>query len=120
MTYYRPRPDKYILDGKIAIPAPNLFAWGEWFETANRRVARDKIGQAVVSTMFWGFDHNYSGVGEPMLFETMILFDGCIDEYCERYATWYDAEDGHERACEVARKAVAKMPTCSTRQRDGR
>ena len=119
MTYRRPRPDKYILDGKIAIPEPNLFAWGEWFEKANRRVARDKIGQAVVSTVFLGLDHNHNAAGDPLLFETMILFDGCIDEYCERYATWYDAEDGHKRACEVARKAVANISTHSTRQRDG-
>ena len=117
MTYRRPRPDKYILDGKIAIPEADLFVWGQCFEKANRRVARDKIGQAVVSTVFLGLDHNHGAAGGPLLFETMILFDGCIDEYCERYATWFDAEDGHKRACEVARKAIDNGWTRSMRQR---
>lgn len=88
---------KYILEGKIPKLVDDVFEWGEWFETADRKVARTVLPNDVeVSTVFLGLDHNFSG-GVPILFETMI-FGGEHDGYQERYATWEEAEAGHKQA----------------------
>ncbi|MFQ5741970.1 MAG: hypothetical protein ACE5HV_00095 [Acidobacteriota bacterium] len=79
--------DKYILDGRTSILEPDLIKWAEWFE-ANRgacRVARDEIGEAVVSTIFLGMDHQL-GDGPSILFETLV-FGGSLDGEGERYST---------------------------------
>lgn len=94
--------DKYILKGKKAIPECDLLKWAKWFETAKKHVANDFIGKVRVSTVFLGLNHNF-GVGEPILFETMI-FGGKHDEYQERYCTWEEAEEGHKKALELVRK----------------
>lgn len=52
-----------------------------------------------VSTIFLGTNHAFFG-GTPILFETMI-FGGEHDEYQERYATWEEAEAGHQRAIDL-------------------
>ena len=85
---------KYILDGKKAILTEDLKEWSGWFETAKRHVGDDTIGEARVSTVFLGLDHNYSG-GEPLLFETMI-FGGKYHEFQKRYSTYEEAELGHK------------------------
>jgi len=64
-------------------------------EAAGRRVARTDVREGVwVSTVFLGIDHNYSGTGPPILFETMVNRRGEWDEQA-RYATWDEAEAGH-------------------------
>lgn len=50
------------------------------------RIAKDTVGDAVVSTVFLSHDHNFTGIGPPILWETMI-FGGPHDEYQERYHT---------------------------------
>ena len=85
---------KYILKDKKPVEETDLLKWAEWFETADRVVAKTKIGEQEVSTVFLGLDHSFWG-GKPLLFETMI-FPEC--EYQERYSTWEEAEEGHKRA----------------------
>lgn len=88
--------DKYILKGKKIIPCINLTAWAEWFEDPERRrVARTDIDKDVwVSTVFLGLDHSFTDSGPPILFETMI-FGGEEDQFMQRYATYDQAETGH-------------------------
>ena len=89
---------KYILEGKSPKPVDDLLEWAEWFETANRRVARTKMWLGVeVSTVFLGLDYSF-GRGPPVLFETMI-FGGKQDQYQARYYTWAESEIGHRQAC---------------------
>ncbi len=71
------RAGRYILHGKTAIPCDNLFAWAQWFEAADRLVAKTEVGDVRISTVFLGLDHNF-GEGDPLLFETMI-FGGSHD-----------------------------------------
>jgi hypothetical protein len=54
--------------------------WNRWFESADRRVAVDTIGESRISTVFLGIDHSFHG-GPPILWETMI-FGGPLD--CEQ------------------------------------
>ena|SRR3990167_1521634 len=92
--------NKYILEGKNPVPCDDLMTWGNWFETANRRVDSTEHGDIRVSTVFLGLDHSF-GEGKPILFETMI-FGGEHDQYQERCSTWEEAEAMHKAACEKA------------------
>jgi hypothetical protein len=85
--------DHYILNGHEPVAA-DLMTWAQWFEKADRRVAFNKIGDTDVSTVFLGIDHNFYGRGAPLLFETMV-FGGPLDQECQRYSTWDQAEAGH-------------------------
>jgi hypothetical protein len=91
------RPGRYILAERKPVEEPDLLAWAEWFETAERKVARDEVGASVVSTVFLGLDHNF-GEGPPLLFETMIFTDGDGGGMSWRTATWADAEKQHREA----------------------
>jgi hypothetical protein len=72
--------------------------WAElWRGDQHRRiVAQTEIGGLNVSTVFLGIDHDFTGVGPALLFETMVFGDGDGD-LCERYSTWDQAVAGHER-----------------------
>jgi hypothetical protein len=100
--------DKYILDadGRTAI-AVDWLAWARWFEAAaaDRIVARTIIGDATVSTVFLGLNHQY-GDGPPLIFETLV-FAGALDGEMERYSTWEEAEQGHQAMVKRVTEAQA-------------
>ena len=91
---------KYILEGKEVVAIEDVLVWGAWFETADRKIARTEVGGLVVSTVFLGLDHAFGG-GPPLLFETMV-FDG-EEEETERYHTYDEAVEGHEKMVEKVR-----------------
>ena len=84
----------YILVGREPVEEPNLLTWARWFETADRHVGDACRDEVRVSTVFLGLDHSWGG--QPHLFETMVFVNG-VEEGMERYATWDEAEAGHER-----------------------
>jgi hypothetical protein len=84
---------RYVLDGHVPLEEPHLLVWGRWLEMANRSVADETVGDVRISTVFLGLDHGF-GARRPILFETMV-FGGPLDQECERYATWDEAEEGH-------------------------
>jgi hypothetical protein len=90
--------DKFwVLDGKTPKPA-TLHEWAEWFKNdKHRHVALTRIGNDFVSTVFLGIDHSWWGGSVPQLFETMIFVDG-DEKWCERCATWEQAEEQHATA----------------------
>lgn len=97
------RPMYWRLDGHQPVPATRE-QFGAQFERPEvRRVAYDEIGEANVSTVFLGLDHNY-GDGPPLLFETMVFGLPGETEYQWRYATWDEAVAGHERAVVAVRE----------------
>jgi hypothetical protein len=94
--------DYYILDGHKTVRVGSM-AWAEWFEkSGDRRVAKEKIGEAEISTVFLGIDHSF-GQGPPMLFETMV-FGGALDQEQDRCTTWEEAEAMHAMMCERVRE----------------
>lgn len=100
---------RYILggaDGHTPILTDDLMEWAQWFETAERHVNDTTIGDVRVSTVFLGLDHNFSGEGEPVLFETMI-FGGPMTEEQMRYSTWEQAALGHAAHCDVIRAGAS-------------
>ena len=92
---------KYILRGHKAVPEPDVIKWGEWFEKADRKVARTEIDNVKISTIFLGLDHSF-GLGRSLLFETMV-FGGSLNEEVDRYTTWEEAVAGHDRMVERVR-----------------
>jgi hypothetical protein len=99
---------KYILNSKgNPVAELNLHRWAEWFENAERSVADEKIGDSRISTVFLGLDHNFSGQGGPVLWETMI-FGGPLDRKQERCAgSREQAEAMHARMVQRVKEAQA-------------
>jgi hypothetical protein len=89
----------YILVGQTPVPEPDLETWARWFETADRRVAFTRLPRCDVSTVFLGLDHAFYG-GPPLLFETMVFWDGEGGREQERCSTWMEAEEMHRRMVE--------------------
>lgn len=87
--------EKYILDGRRVRLCRDLITWAEWFEKADRRVAETTVGDARVSTVFIGLDHQF-GDGPPLIFETMV-FGGPWAGEMDRCSTWDEAEVMHEQ-----------------------
>lgn len=87
----------WILDSKHNLVEVDLLEWAAFFDDhANRVVAQDRPRKGVlVSTVFLGIDHNFGAYGPPIVFETMVCRDGVWEEQ-QRYATWDEAEAGHE------------------------
>ena len=92
----------YILENKVPIAVADIVKWAEWFETADRHVAKEDIGDVRVSTVFLGLDHQFEN-GPPILFETMV-FGGVLDQEMERYCTWEEAEAGHNEIVKKVRE----------------
>jgi hypothetical protein len=134
--------DRYTLIGQTPVPCEDLIEWAMWMETADRRVFYTEVGEYYVSTVFLGLDHSFGrfiggGDGVPILFETMIFLseashmtgepladwttraaalrdaaDQTLVDYQRRYATWTEAERGHEDAVALteARTGTARTP----------
>ncbi len=86
----------YILKDKKPILCSDIMEWAKQWESSDRIVKQDTIGDVKISTVFLGLDHSF-GDGPPLLFET-IIFGGAHDEYQDRYTTYEEAEAGHEVA----------------------
>lgn len=52
--------------------------------------------------------------GRPLVFETMVFPLNSLDEQdMERYSTWEEAKEGHERMCKKWLKPQTYFPICS-------
>lgn len=91
----------YILDDKgNPVFEPDLFKWSDWF-ASNKiiHVASEIVFGVRVSTVFLGLDYNYTGKGEPILWETMI-FGGKLNQQQKR------CSGNRERALEMHAEMV--------------
>ncbi len=88
----------FVLRGHEVVPCEDILEWGQCFESKERIVAQDEIGQVFVSTVFLGVDHGWGSDSEGLLFETMVFGDD--DCRTTRYRTWNEAESGHKRIVE--------------------
>ncbi|MEV6014724.1 hypothetical protein [Streptomyces sp. NPDC051997] len=71
-------------------------------DMAYARVARTRITSTTtqgvewdVSTVWLGTNHNFTGDGAPIIFETMVFGSGDGDQYMRRYSTEEQANAGH-------------------------
>lgn len=99
----------YTLDeNQQPVPCGSVMDYFRWHESmpessnwyakktgAGFSIARTKVGERDVSTVYLGMDHGFDG-GPPILWETMVFPGG---EKCERYATHQEAVHGHDQIC---------------------
>lgn len=80
------------------INTKNLEIWGRFFENLdNRKVAYDKVGNIIISTVFLGIDHSIlDEIESPILFETAIIKGDDI-EIEERYTSYEKVIEGHNK-----------------------
>lgn len=72
--------------------------WARDFDNDKVKIVKQtRVDDVLVSTVWLGLDHRFSGEGPPLIFETMI-FGGDHDGEQWRYATLQQAKDGHARA----------------------
>lgn len=91
------RPRHYKLDEEHNFHPCSLEEWITTYSDAfHRQVGEDRIGTCLVSTVFLGLDHNYTGQGPPILFETCVFGLGSHSEVVRRYCTWDEAAAGHK------------------------
>lgn len=100
----------YIIGGDGRTPEPCSFDAWCLCEKARKRphVAKDQIGDVLVSTVFLGMDHAYDG-GIPLLFETMV-FGGEHDLWQDRCSTWSGAEEMHAKAVAMVKATKPEEP----------
>ena len=112
-------PDTYILDvNGNPVAEPNLERRREWFARQKHRlIRRSYITKDIyVSTVFLGIDHNRSGRGRPVLWETMI-FGGPQAGYQRRYSTRAEAFKGNVSAIALTKRGLSHISTISRRKR---
>jgi len=89
----------------------NPLTMEEWVQlhSGDKTVAKTQVGEYLVSTVWLGLDHSFSGAGAPLIFETMV-FDQTpgtprkwSDELLERYPTEAAALAGHDQVVQLVR-----------------
>jgi hypothetical protein len=97
------------LDGKNVVPC-SMEEWAPQYENIEtRRLALTQITDTIrVSTVFLGLNHDFSGRGPALWFESM-TFGGPTDDAQERYETWDEAIAGHARMVQRAEQEHAKL-----------
>lgn len=102
----------YRLEGHEVVPCATIDEATAFFAGGlrNRRVAFDLIdqyGAAIrVSTVFLGIDHRFLDDGPPLVFETMVFWEGngrTLDNLQWRYSDWDSAAHGHQKAVDSVR-----------------
>ncbi len=97
----------YKLVNKQPVPCSSAEANALLGDQYARIVAKDKIGAVEVSTVFLCLDHGFADGEPPLLFETMVFgAKGDLEDSGERYYTWNEALDGHERWVKKVRETL--------------
>lgn len=107
----------YILDkNKKTILVHDFEEWCKLFkyEDDSRRVGDTQIGDTRISTVFLGIDHSHF-MGRPLLFETMIFSNNEDNGYQERYSTWEEAIEGHNKTVELVKSGELSTDSRKTK-----
>jgi hypothetical protein len=92
--------DYFILDENQNIIPANFMDWSNFLEKRKVRIVKqEKMNDKYISTVFLGLDHSFNGQ-KLEIFETMVFDDAGRYIYLDRYATWKEAEEGHQKAIE--------------------
>jgi hypothetical protein len=97
--YYKLDKDKNVVPGNME-ECEKIYS----NENNERIVKQEYVLDKFVSTVFLSIDHGFSFYHDteykPIVFETMVFPKSHIEIYCDRYSTWKEAIDGHEKAVE--------------------
>lgn len=64
------------------------------------RINEKKVNEKRLTTVFLGLDHNHHNSGKPVLFETILFTGNSSEDIREKYSTYEEALEGHERLYE--------------------
>lgn len=98
----------YILDENNKPIKSTVLEAGRWMENNldKKAVKQESIGDARVSTVFLGLDHAWpKDENTPILWETMIFGGEHDQNYQERYTSYEDALEGHQRAIDLIKNS---------------
>ena len=102
---------RWIFKDGLAIPEPDLMIWACWMEDERSKLQhRDKVLGIRISTVFLGLDHSF-GIGEPVLWETMIFDDDAgtaLEQH--RFSFQDEAYEFHDNAVKAFRLLLDKWP----------
>jgi uncharacterized membrane protein YgcG len=103
----------YILDNDHKPVSTNVLDAARWMEEDpnNKVVKQEEVNDTFVSTVFLGLDHSWNS-DIPVLWETMI-FGGEHDQYQDRYCSYEDALEGHQRAVNLINNSKKFLNTMS-------
>jgi hypothetical protein len=80
----KPGNDLYILNEHgVPVREPDMYKWAEWYGKPDRLIHQEWVEESRISTVFLGIDHNWSGEGPPILWETMV-FNGKLNGQMDR------------------------------------
>lgn len=105
----------YMLDGRHRpVPCESFIeAMRKAVQDGCYHVGKDTKDGVTVSTVFLVLDHNFSGKGPPVLFETMVFgkkaegqAETIHDQECARYCTWDEAKAGHKKMVNKVLKGI--------------
>ncbi len=96
----------YILNKRNKPISKPVLEAAKWLgnNPEKRIVKQEYIGDIKVSTVFLGLDHGWNS-SVPVLWETMI-FGGEHDQYQERYTSYEDAVEGHQKAIDLVNSSI--------------
>lgn len=96
-----------------------------------RRIDLTEIGPYVISTVWLGLDHNFTGEGPAIIFETMVFTNSAwvadrsdpdrellVDIDTDRYATEEEARAGHEAMVLLVRATTQEISNQEERPHD--
>lgn len=93
----------YKLEGKEVKKCNNVDEILSTFDLKNRKIKQTVVSGKLVSTVFLVLDHNFSGKGDPILFESLVFPEA---EIMERYRTYDQAIRGHEELVKKVEKEL--------------
>jgi hypothetical protein len=89
-----------------------LLDWAKWIAAADERgelsLARERVGDKEVSTVFLGVNVNVSASKRPLVFETAILDRTGLCTVCGRTSSAEDAMAMHSNSLAVLRAATSQ------------
>jgi len=103
----------YKLNKDKSVSLCSAEEWSDQYEemsrTKTKHVAKDLIDNKRISTVWLGLNNNFWD-GAPLVFETMVFNseDSRYEIYCDRYSTWKEAEEGHQKAIEWVKNGCKK------------
>lgn len=104
----------YVLDGITALHCPDVLQWAEFMSQEDRRqVAITHLSGATISTVFLGIDYNFTGHGDPLLFETLVFYGSGGLGSMLRYFTWAESVAGHEEVVDAVRIEIERSARMS-------
>jgi hypothetical protein len=88
----------------------SLRRWARHFEIDHeyKWVARTRVGNLRVSTVWLGIDHAFGSENGPLIFETMVFAPpGWAERECQRHRTEAEAREAHARVVERLRSVAS-------------